>query len=146
MRDSGPKMAVWAGVVVAGAAVASLVIGIWNYSRNAQAQVQVMALANLQSYLALAVEHPDLASREDAQPVDARYGWFAAYALNTAQTLRASVGHQADWQRGIDAIIRQHRPYLRSGAFVCADYNPEFVSYLRTRVADMRCAQPTDAE
>jgi hypothetical protein len=132
--------------VIAGAAVSSLVVGIWNYSRNAEAQVEVMALGSLQSYLALAVEHPDLASWDDSQPVDARYAWFAAYALNTAQTLRALVGHDASWQRGIDAIIRQHRPYLRSGAFVCEDYNPEFVGYMRERVADLSCSQTSGSQ
>ena len=146
MGNGGGKIAGWAGVIVAVSAVASLTVGIWNYSRNAQGQVQVMALATLQSYLALAVEHPELASHEDAQPVDARYGWFAAYALNTAQTLRALVGHEANWQRAIDAIIRQHRPYLRSGAFVCEDYDPEFVEYLREAVTDIRCAEAHGAQ
>lgn len=146
MRELGGRVALWTSVVIAGVAVASLVVGIRNYNRNAEAQVEVMALGSLQSYLALAVEHPDLASWDDSRRVDARYAWFAAYALNTAQTLRALVGHEASWQRGIDAIIRQHRPYLRSGAFVCGDYDPGFVEYLRETFADTRCAQPGSAQ
>lgn len=146
MANPSSRMAVWASVVVATAAVVSLGVGVWNSHRSARAQVQAMALANLQSYLALAVEHPDLASPDESRPVDARYGWFAAYALNTAQTLRALVGHEAGWQRGIDTIVRQHGPYLRSGAFHCEDYDPAFVAYLRQRVADLRCTDPRAVE
>ena len=70
----------------------------------------------------------------------------AAQALTTAQTLWTLVGHQGEWQRAINAIIRQHRSYLRSGAFVCDDFSPEFIRHLRERVADLRCADVRDAE
>jgi hypothetical protein len=97
-------------------------------------------------YLDLAVAHPDLASRDDRQPVDARYAWFATQSLTTAQTLWLLVGRQASWQLSINAIVRQHHSYLRSGVFVCDDFSPEFVRYLRTRVADLKCASLNDAE
>ena len=138
------QIAPWTSVVLAAAAVISLLVAVWSYRRNAEAQIQLLALANLQHYLDLAVAHPELASRNDDQPIDARYAWFAAQALTTAQTLRTLVGHQADWQRAVNAIVRQHRSYLRSGAFVCDDFSPEFVGYLRERVADLRCADPGD--
>lgn len=140
------QVALCASVVVAASTVAALLWGVWTYKRNGEAQVQLLALGTLQHYLDLAVAHPDLASRDDSQPVDVRYAWFAAHALNTAQTLRILVGHQVDWQRSIDAIVRQHRCYLRSGAFVCDDFSPEFVSYLRERVADIRCAESSEAK
>ncbi|MFI1165787.1 hypothetical protein ACH4UM_19770 [Streptomyces sp. NPDC020801] len=134
-------------VVLAAATVATVIIAVWTYRRNAeaqlraaQAQLQLTALGILQHYLDLAVEHPELASPSREQPVDARYAWFAAHALNTAQTLRTLVGEQPDWQRAINAIVREHRPYLRSGAFVCEDFAPAFVAYLRDRVPDLRCA------
>jgi hypothetical protein len=111
-----------------------------------EAQVQLLALGTLQHYLDLAVAHPDLASHDGAQPVDAQYAWFAAHALNTAQTLRTLVGRQPDWQRSINAIVRQHRSYLRSGAFVCDDFSPEFLSYLREKVPDVRCAKSSAAK
>ena len=139
-------VALWASVVVAAAAVVSLAVGIWDYNRNAQAQVQLTALSILQNYLNLAVQHPDLASRDAGDPVDARYAWFAAHALNTAQTLRGLVGHQEDWQRAIDAIVRQQQPYLRSGLFECRDFSPGFVTYLRAKTADLRCAQLLQAK
>ena len=138
----------WASAVVAAAAVFSLLVAVWSYRlnaqaqiRNAEAQVQLLALGHLQHYLDLAIAHPELASRDEDQPVDVRYAWFAAQALTTAQTLRTLVGQQEDWQRGINAIVRQHRSYLRSGAFVCDDFSPEFVGYLRGKVADLRCRQ-----
>ncbi len=146
-------IALWAGIVLAIATVVSLVFAVWSYNRNAaaqvrsaEAQVQLLALGTLQHYLDLAVAHPDLASRSSDQPVDAQYGWFAAQALSTAQTLWTLVGQQGEWQRAINAIIRQQRPYLRSGAFVCEDFTPEFVRYLRERVADLRCAESPSAD
>ncbi len=138
-------VALWAPVVVTVSTVATLLWGVWTYRRNAQVQVQLLALGTLQHYLDLAVAHPDLASRRDDQPVDAPSAWFAAHALNTAQTLWTLVGQQVEWQRAINAIIREHASYLRSGAFVCDDFAPEFVGYLRQRVAGLKCAEASDA-
>lgn len=140
------QIALLASAVIAAAAVATLLWGIWMYKRNGEAQVQLLALGTLQHYLDLAIAHPELASREDGQPVDAQYSWFAAHALNTAQTLLTLVGHRVEWQRSINAIVRQHKSYLRSGLFVCSDFSPEFVSYLRERVADVRCAESSDTK
>ena len=145
------QLALLGSIVMAASMLATAIFGVWTYKRNAEAQVrsaeaqlQLLALGALQHYLDLAVEHPDLASHAEEQPIDARYGWFAAQALTTAQTLRVLVGDQGDWQRAVNAIIRQHRPYLRSGAFVCEDFTPEFVSYVRARVADLKCADVRD--
>lgn len=138
-------LALWASIVLALSTVAALLWGVWTYGRSGQAQAQFLALGTLQHYLDLAVARPDLASRRDDQPVDPPYAWFAAHALTTAQTLWTLVGHQVQWQRAINAIIRQHRSYLRSGVFVCDDFAPEFVSYLRHRVAGLRCAAVSDA-
>ncbi len=142
------RVALGAPIVIGLSAAISLLFGVWTYNRNAKAQmenakaqVQLLALGSLQHYLDLAVEHPDLASRGNDQPVDPRYAWFGAEALTTAQTLLLLVGQQADWQRSINAIIRQNRPYLRSGAFVCDDFEPGFVSYLRGRVPTLKCAE-----
>ena len=139
-------VALWAPVVVTVSTVATLLWGVWTYRRNAQTQIQLQALSALQHYLDLAVARPDLASRHEGQPVDAPYAWFAVHALVTAQTLWTLVGEQAEWQRAINAIIRQHRPYLCSGAFMCEDFAPAFVSYLRQRVADLKCAEAGDAQ
>jgi len=139
-------IAVLASIVIAAGTVGALLWGIWTYKRNGEAQLQLLALGTLQHYLDLAVAYPDLASRDDGQPVDARYAWFAAHSLTTAQTLWLLVRSQANWQRSINAIVRQHRSYLRSGAFVCDDFSPEFITYLRTRVADLKCAASSDVE
>ncbi len=131
---------------MAAATVISLVWAVWTYRRNAQAQVQLLALGTLQHYLDLAVAHPDLASPDNEQPIDPWYGWFAIQALTTAEMLWTLVGRRADWQLAINAIVRQHRPYLRSGALVCEDFAPAFVSYLRERVSDLKCAEVSDAK
>lgn len=147
-------LVIWSGLARDAVTVLSLVFAVWSYRRNVQAQIlnaeaqlQLAALNTLQHYLDLAVAHPDLASPAAGRAIDARYAWFAAQALATAQTLQALAGRQPNWLRSIDAIVRQHRPYLESGAFVCEDFSPEFVAYLRSRVADLKCAdaghQPT---
>ncbi len=138
-------IAVLTSAVIAVSTIVALLWGVWTYKRNMESQLQILALGTLQHYLDLAIAHPDMASRDDGQPIDARYAWFAAQALTTAQTLWILVGHQASWQRSIRAIVRQHRSYLRSGTFICADFSPEFVSYLRTGVADLKCAEASDA-
>lgn len=132
--------------IIALSTLAALLWGVWTYKRNGEAQVQLLALGALQHYLDLALAHPDMASRDESRPIDAQYAWFAAQALNTAQTLWILVGRQANWQRSINAIVRQHRAFLRSGAFLCHDFSPEFVSYLRKGVADLKCAQTSSAE
>ncbi len=133
-------IALLGSIVMAITMVGTLIFGVWSYQRNAAAQVQLLALNSLQHYLDLAVARPELASRSDDEPVDARYAWFAAEAMTTAQTLWLLVGQQPDWQRSIDAIIRQHRSYLRSGAFQCDDFAIAFVDYLRARVPPLECA------
>ena len=133
------------GSIAALSTIAALFWGVWTYKRNAAYQVQLLALGALQHYLDLAVAHPDLASRDESQPVDARYAWFAAHALATAQTLWSVAGIDENWRRPVDSIIRQHSAYLRAGAFLCGDYRPDFVSYVRSRVPDLKCAPVTDA-
>ncbi len=135
------QLALVAGIVLAAATVISVVWAFWTYRRNAEAQVQLLALGTFQHYLDLAVANSDLASPDNKQPLDPRYGWFAVQALTTAEILWIQVGRRADWQRAINGIVRQHQPYLRSGAFVCKDFAPEFVSYLRERVSDLKCAE-----
>jgi len=141
VRLSGP-IALLASI----SSVCALLWGVWTYKRNTEAQIQLLALQTLMRYLDLAVAHPDLASQDEGSSVDARYAWFATHSLTIAQTLWLVVGHQPNWQRPINAIVRQHRPFLRSGTFVCGDFSPEFVGYLRTRVAELKCAESDDGE
>jgi hypothetical protein len=70
-----------------------------------------------------------LQSIDESQSVDARYAWFAAHSLNTAQTLWLLVGREPNLQLSIDAVVRQHCPSLRSETFVCRDFSPRYVRY-----------------
>jgi hypothetical protein len=128
-----------AGVISAIAFMLTFIFGIYQFVRSANNQLQSSAFSILQHYLDQATARPDLASRAPDQPVDPQYGWFAANAVVTAQTLWKLVGDKPDWQRSVNAIIRQHETYLRSGLFECGDFAPEFVGYLRERVPDLRC-------
>ena len=69
----GQLIPVVATIVMALSTVFALFWGVWTYKRNGEAQVQLQALGMLQHYLDLAVAHPDLASRDSNQLVDARY-------------------------------------------------------------------------
>jgi hypothetical protein len=139
-------IAVLAASLIVLSTLAALLWGVWTYKGNGEVQVQLLALGALQHYLDLALAHPDMASRDESKPVDAQYAWFAAQALNTAQTLWIVVGRQANWQRSIHAIVRQHRAFPRSDAFLSNDFSPEFVNYLREGVTDLKCAQASDAK
>jgi len=129
-------------MVTAAGSVCALVWGVWTYRRSADAQLQLLALQTLQRYLDHAVEHPDLASGNRSHSVDMRYAWFAALALTTAQTLWLLVGRHAIWQRSINSILRQHQSFMESGHFMCDDFDPDFVSLLRTRFPGLKCADP----
>jgi hypothetical protein len=87
---------------------------------------------------------PPAASQDESPSVNARYAWLAAHSLTVARTLWLLVGRQPNWQRSINAIVRQHRSYLLSGAFVCDDFCPDFVGFLRTWVAELKCAESND--
>ena len=132
-------IALVASIVLATASASSLLFGVCTYRRNANAQLravktqlQLTAFRTLQHYFDLAVEYPDLASRDDEQPVDTRYAWFAGQALYTAQTLRTLVGDERDWQRAINLLVRNHRSFMRSPHFAPNDFDQDFVDHLRT--------------
>ena len=118
-----------------------MVFGVLTYQRSAAEHRQAGAVGMLQDYLESAVEHPDLASGNPEQPVDARYDWFATNALFTAETLWTLVGDDPRWQRAIDSIMRQHRGYLVQGRFACGDYTPAFVKYIQDRIRELKCSR-----
>ena len=89
----------------------------------------------------MSVEHPDLASRDPGQPVDAEYEWFATHALFTAETLWVLVGDDPRWKRSIAFILRQHRGYLEQGHFVCGNFSAEFVTYVKNQIKGLKCAR-----
>jgi len=89
----------------------------------------------------LSVEHPELASRESSQPMDARYSWFATHALFTAETLWTLVGSDKKWQNTITFVLHQHRGYLEGGALSCDAFQPEFMRYMKGNVPELKCDQ-----
>ena len=86
------RLAQFAPILGAVVTASSMVFGVLTYQRSAAEQRQTAALGVLQEYVKLCVEHPDLASRDRSQPVDAKYNWFATHALFTAETLWRLVG------------------------------------------------------
>ena len=118
----------------------SMVFGVLTFRRTSEEQRQSMALGVLQDYLKLSVEHPDLASFEEGERVDIRHAWFAANALFTAQTLWKLQGDDPRWERIIKAIIRDYASYLERGKLACDEYEPEFISYIKSNIPALKCA------
>lgn len=120
--------------------------------RAANAQAEASAVGMLQSYLALAAQHPELASRQtwkdmkearyrypdEVGAANARkvhlardYTWFATDAIYTAETLYnlTRQGHWAttEWDETVMGIVDQHQTYVLHNVFPCDQYSPRFV-------------------
>ena len=118
----------------------SVIVGLVTYRRSVTEQRQAAALGILHEYLKLSVEHPELASRERGQAIDASYDAFVTHALATAETAWALVGDDRRWDRSIGAVVLPHREYLTQGVLHCENYQTEFLQYLRERVPGVQCA------
>lgn len=140
------RQAHYATIVGAAVTAGSMVFGVLTYQRSAAHQRQAESLAILQEYLKLAIEHPDLASRRRDEPVDASYEWFATHALFTAETLLLLVGDDPRWTSSVASIVRQHQGYIEQGHVTCGDFTPEFVTYMRKQVQQLKCADQSASE
>jgi hypothetical protein len=124
------------------------ILGFWQGSRNnersAAAQTHAAAVGVLQDYMKLAIEHPDLANRADAAPVDDRYEWLAAHAYFSAETIYNLTHGEAEWDSTVASIVRLHHGLVRDSKFPCGDYSPRFDSLVKAELkAEFRCA-PTN--
>ena len=135
------RQAHYATILGAAVTAGSMLFGVLTYQRSAANQRQAASLGILQDYLKMAVEHPNLASRDPGQAVDAEYEWFATHALFTAETLSVLVGDDPRWKSSIAFIVRQHHGYLDQGHFICGNFSSEFVTYVKTQVKDLKCAR-----
>jgi hypothetical protein len=126
---------------ILGAAITalSMIFGVLTYRRTIEVQRQGNAVAILQEYLTLSVEHPDLASRTADQPVDDRYRWFATRALFTAETLWRLVGQDRRWNSTIELLLRQHRDFLTLGRPDCDVFDPGFLQFMRDHYPGLTC-------
>ena len=100
------RQAHYATILGALVTAGSMLFGVLTYQRSAAHQRQAASLGILQDYLKMAVEHPDLASRDPGQAVDAEYEWFATHALFTAETLSVlgrSEGSRVKW--GEESVV-----------------------------------------
>lgn len=103
-------------------------------SRAADAQAQAAAVTVLQDYMRLSIEHPDLANRSDALPVDPRYEWFAAYAYVSAETIYRLMRGRPEWEMTVAGMIEYHRRFVEDGKFACADFDRAFGDFVASRL------------
>ena len=121
-------IALVASIVLATASASSLLFGVCTYRRNANAQLravktqlQLTAFRTLQHYFDLAVEHPDLASRDDEQPVETRYAWFAGtgavHGADTSDTggRRAGLAEGDQPPRAQSSLLYAFTPFRTLG-------------------------------
>jgi hypothetical protein len=133
----------YATIAAAFVAVAAFVVGAWFTWQAAKGQAEAAAVAVLQDYFKLAIDHPDLADWPEEKPVDDRYEWFASHAYFTAETIFIHAD-ETEWRNTARSIVRLHHAYVRDGRFSCEDFNPDFVDFVRAEVPDFRCAQDID--
>lgn len=131
----------WASLAGVLVTTASVIFGVLTYRRGAHEQRQAAAMGILQDYLKFSVDHPDLVSGDEHEPVDARYEWFMTHTLFTAETLWALVGDDQRWTKTLEVLVRPHRGYLHQGTLSCDAYTPGFVAYLKDRFPELKCAQ-----
>jgi hypothetical protein len=131
----------WAPVLAAFVTTASMIFAVTTYWRGAREQKQASAINILQDYLKFSVDHPELASRDANAPTDARYEWFAAHTLFTAESLWTFVGDDERWDKTLDVLLRPHRAYLQEGAVRCEAFQPGFLQYLKSRFPNLNCAK-----
>jgi hypothetical protein len=128
-----------ATIVAAMIATAGFIAGGWFSRDAAHSQARSVAVSVLQDYYKLAIEHQDLANRPDERPMDERYEWFASQAYFTAETIFILTG-DTEWRNTVRGIVHSHHAFVRDGGFVCEDFNPRFVKFVRTELPDFKCA------
>ena len=140
-EDKLQEGAHWATIGGSIVTAASVLFAACTYYQTSQTQAEAAAVAVLQEYLKLAIEHPSLASRGPNTPVDSRYSsWFASHAFFTAETIYTLTDGEHGWDRAISAILREHHSYVIQKAFPCGDFDPDFVSLVRRRFPGMKCS------
>jgi hypothetical protein len=123
------------------------ILALWDTARTTRegSRTESLAIATsmLQDYMRLALEHPDLANRSDALPVDAKYEWLAAHAFVAAEGIYRLTAGRPAWDSAVSAIVQYHRTYVRDGKFACADYEPEFTLFVEARLQpSFKCMRP----
>jgi hypothetical protein len=124
------------------AAVVATAAFAWSAKTDLEAartQTQATALEILQSQLQLAIEHPDLATADPADPAtlaDPRYGWYAMSALVTAETIYGLMGTDPRWRAAAGQLVAQHQAFVQSPAFDCDLFSADFLTFVREVIGE----------
>ena len=110
--------------------------------RSAVAESHALAVAVLQDYMKLAIEHPELANRPDRQPVDDRYEWLASHAYSSAEAIYNLTRGEAPWDSTVVGIIVLHHRLVKERRYTCHDYSPGFDSLVKNALKnEYRCVE-----
>ena len=135
----------WATLAASMVAIITLPMSCYQFKRSSDANARVAAVGVLQDYLKFASDHEDLADWPASKPITDRYEWFASHSLFVGETVFALMDDRA-WRNSVISIIRAHEPYFRAGRFPCEDYDPKFVAFVKTQLANdsipLQCAEP----
>lgn len=123
-----------ASALTALVAIATLAYTARTTHQTARIQALSVATSLLQDYMRLALDHPDLANRRDALPVDPNYEWLAAQAFVVAEGIHRLTRGDAAWDSTVSGIIQYHRTFVRDGKFDCPDWDPQFVEFVAARL------------
>ena len=123
-----------AGPIASMITAAVAIVALWDTARvtrqTARMQSLSVATSLLQDYMRLAIEHPELANRRDALPVDPNYEWLAAQAFVVAEGTHRLTRGDAAWDSTVSGIIHYHKTFVRDGKFDCPDWDPQFAEFV----------------
>lgn len=150
------KVERWATIVIAACTVGALVVAIESYEdaaemnrltsemnrRAAVAQSHAVAVGILQDYMKLAIDHPELASRYEKHPGEAKREWFASHAYSSAEAIYNLTHGEAPWDSTVAGIVDQHDRLVKMHQYYCHDYTPAFDTLVRRVLnEDYYCAK-----
>jgi hypothetical protein len=131
----------WATVLAVAVAAAAFFDTARTNRQTTYAQTEALAIGLFDDYVKLAIEHPQLADRPDTLKAGGTYEWVATQAYVNAETIYKFRHGVPEWDSTVASMVRYHHALVRDGLFSCADYDQDFVEFVRTQLnTDFRCA------
>jgi hypothetical protein len=125
-------------------AVISLIVGLITFrstsaaqTKAADAQTQASAVGLLQEYYAVALQNPEVSRIYDLSN-DQYVGWFAPFAMFTAESIYNLTKGEEGWESTVSHIVNDHMGYvLTKGLGRCASYTEDFIKLTQNLADDV---------
>jgi hypothetical protein len=134
--DKLQSAAHWATIVGVVVAIVAILFGFFTYEGTADLQQETTAYTLYREHLQLCFEHPDYASASKAVLKDAKYEWFVANALHSADAILVLRPKDDGWRETIKEVIRIHQEYIRDKSFPREHYSPMLLKLIDETLAE----------